>query len=648
MSLEDRRDRLAMDGSLNTQNATTGWLAENVDGHGGAISGKPVWSRDEIVTNLARLDAAWSWDNNLNSNHITSRSGIDHEVTFGFQNMPSMLRPTYRYPLPDLSPELVDFRAFSPAQIVATRQSVRLWDDVAAISFREERPEVADIDLGNRGTPILQQAYALPPSKGYLAPQVAAHGEAALLKAGDVWVDATKPSNLDLRYGGYGKTTLIHELGHSLGLPHTGDYNAGVGQNPTYEKDASYYQDTSQYSIMSYFDAELSGARTIDWNLLEKVTPNTPMIHDIAAIQAIYGADMTTRAGDTVYGFNNTSGNPVFDFAMNQRPVVAIWDGGGNDTLDFSGWSAPSTINLNPGGFSSGGGLLTDHIPTLFEVNQQRTMAGLPLSTLPAYNNFIAAYHQYFTDGLMRDNISIAYGATIENAVGGRGNDLIIANSAANNIAGNAGNDMVSYREATEAVQASLSTNSGTGGAQGDHYVDIEAIEGSAFNDTLSANPNGAGLYGLAGNDSLEGGARGDTLDGGAGNDVLKGLLGDDWLRGGEGDDQLDGGAGRDSLQGGAGRDIFLFSDPIERDSIEDFRSAEDVIDLSRLDAKAGEGIDHFNWIGTGGFSGQAGELRMASHGTDHFLEGDVTGDGIGDFVLMTTMPVERTDLVLG
>jgi hypothetical protein len=30
----------------------------------------------------------------------------------------------------------------------------------------------------------------------------------------------------------------------------------------------------------------------------------TPLVHDIAAIQAIYGVDTTTRTGDTVYGFN--------------------------------------------------------------------------------------------------------------------------------------------------------------------------------------------------------------------------------------------------------------------------------------------------------------------------------------------------------
>ena len=58
------------------------------------------------------------------------------------------------------------------------------------------------------------------------------------------------------------------------------------------------------------------------------------MLYDIAAIQAKYGADMTTRTGDTVYGYNSTANRGAFDFNMNPKPIFTIWDAGGNDTLD--------------------------------------------------------------------------------------------------------------------------------------------------------------------------------------------------------------------------------------------------------------------------------------------------------------------------
>ncbi|MFH7365569.1 reprolysin-like metallopeptidase, partial [Pseudomonas syringae group genomosp. 7] len=56
----------------------------------------------------------------------------------------------------------------------------------------------------------------------------------------------TTPDN-----GYYGRQTLTHEIGHTLGLSHPGDYNAGEG-NPNY-KDASYAEDTRGYSVMSYW-----------------------------------------------------------------------------------------------------------------------------------------------------------------------------------------------------------------------------------------------------------------------------------------------------------------------------------------------------------------------------------------------------------
>jgi serralysin len=109
------------------------------------------------------------------------------------------------------------------------------------------------------------------------------------------------------------------------------------------------------------------------------------MVDDIAAIQALYGADTSTRGGDTVYGFNcNITGNEswIYDFNKNTTPIFSIWDGWGNDTLDCSGYAGPQTINLTPGSYSS-------------------------------------------VDGLI-DTVGIAYGADIENSISGGGDDTLI------------------------------------------------------------------------------------------------------------------------------------------------------------------------------------------------------------------------------
>ena len=66
--------------------------------------------------------------------------------------------------------------------------------------------------------------------------------------------------------------------------------------------------------------------------------------------------------------------------------VFSVWDGGGNDTLDFSGFTQNQKINLTATSFSDVGGLV--------------------------------------------GNVSIAKGVTIENAFGGAGNDLIIGNQS--------------------------------------------------------------------------------------------------------------------------------------------------------------------------------------------------------------------------
>jgi len=100
---------------------------------------------------------------------------------------------------------------------------------------------------------------------------------------------------------------------------------------------------------MSYFGATSTGA------VIPTNDVGTPLMFDILALQNIYGANMTTRMGDTVYGFGSNAGSP-YDFASNSAPQFCIWDAGGSDTLNCSGFSQSQAINLSAGAFSDVGG----------------------------------------------------------------------------------------------------------------------------------------------------------------------------------------------------------------------------------------------------------------------------------------------------
>ena len=179
-----------------------------------------------------------------------------------------------------------------------------------------------------------------------------------------------------------------HEVGHGLGLAHGGDYN-GSGFN--YNDDADHWNDTDQYTFMSYFSQRNTGGSGGPLSTLG--------LHDILAIQIEYGVNWDTRADDTVYGYNQTTGVENYDLNYNPTMSFSIWDGGGMDTLDLSGSSSSVDLDLRDGAFSS-------------------------------VNN--------------RDyNISIAYGAVIENGVGGDRGDTLRGNEVANTLWGGEGDDLL-------------------------------------------------------------------------------------------------------------------------------------------------------------------------------------------------------------
>jgi serralysin len=597
-------------------------LDANVDGTGGTISGKTVFTLDQVVANMNRTSYVgstipgpqWNYGEDFMGQN---KSGDAKIIQYGFYETRSeMFQVPYVFTnatggLSGRS-EYFGFQTFSAEQRAAAEKAIALWDDLIDVKFVKTSAPNADITFGNLTNAPNTQAYAyLPYNYG---------GNSAGLQ-GDIWISLSAASNLQLGNGFYGLATLIHEFGHAIGLQHPGGYNAAPGLSITYGANAEYYQDSRMYSQMSYFNAEFTGGGHIDWNRLNWTYGQTPLLHDIATIQAMYGADPTTRTGDTVYGFNSTADRDVYDFSINTMPVISIYDAGGIDTLDFSGWNTKSIIDLNAGAFSDGGGSGVVSLDVL------KARGLLPASYTE--EQYLALRTRYnAVDGMLHQNISIAYGTIIENATGGGGNDIIIGNAVDNVLIGNAGDDKIEGRLGNDTLNGGLGADMMLGGAGNDlYFVDntgdsVVELAGEGT-DTVSSSIS----YTLG--DNVENLILTDSAANGTGNgldNVITGNAGSNRLNGGAGDDRLIGGDGVDYLTGGAGKDVFVGEinsskvsskdGPISLDVVLDFQRGSDKIDLSGIDANTLLSGDQAFTLVNGSNAKNAGEIAIQHFGS--------------------------------
>jgi len=333
------------------------------------VNGKPSFSVDQAATQLLRDGAAYQ-----------DKDGSGKiELTYTFLTWASSSTMNKH--------GITGFSQFSAQQKGQAVLAMQSWADVANLTFTDKASGGdAHMTFGNySGGQDGAAAFAYLPGTG------AGYD-------GTSWylTNSSYPVNKTPELNNYGRQTLTHEIGHSLGLAHPGDYNAGEGA-PTYN-DASYGQDTRGYSVMSYW-SESNTSQNFSKGGVEAYASG-PLMDDIAAIQKLYGANASTRTGDTTYGFNANAGRDFLSASSSSDKVVfSVWDAGGKDTLDFSGFTQNQKINLNEASFSDVGGMV--------------------------------------------GNVSIAKGVAVENAIGGSGHDLLIGNGLSNELKGGAGNDIL-------------------------------------------------------------------------------------------------------------------------------------------------------------------------------------------------------------
>lgn len=199
---------------------------------------------------------------------------------------------------------------------------------------------------------------------------------------------------------------------------------------------------------------------------------------------------------------------------------------------------------------------------------------------------------------------------SIENAIGGSGNDVITGNNAANYLEGGSGNDTISGLGGNDillggtgfdTLKGGNGNDSLLGGDQADNLFGgfgDDALDGEAGNDRLFGEAGNDLMFGSAGNDVLYGGSGFDTMHGGLDDDILFGGLNADNLFGNEGNDKLLGESGNDRLFGGAGSDQLFGGSG--NDSLFGQDGGDQIFDDEGNDYVNGGGGNDFLMMGAG------------------------------------------------
>jgi len=162
--------------------------------------------------------------------------------------------------------EAASFAKVNQAERAAFIKAIKEWQSIANITFT---PVDVDPNKFTDQATILIANWTDPKKQGsahayYPGDKPFSGDRAFSSKYGDVWLDLSHDKYEEFTPGEHNYLTVMHELGHALGLQHPGDYNSGESETGViYERDAAYIQDSLQYSIMSYLDASSTYANHV-------------------------------------------------------------------------------------------------------------------------------------------------------------------------------------------------------------------------------------------------------------------------------------------------------------------------------------------------------------------------------------------------
>jgi Ca2+-binding RTX toxin-like protein len=360
--------------------------------------------------------------------------------------------------------ETTGFGAFSAAQRDATRSVLEMFEAISRISF-SEIAGIGDITFG-MDSQAGSDGRAFYPSYGYSFDQ-----NNTILSVvtsdlgGDVWLNSNVDWQAeDFNLGEHGFGTLVHELGHALGLKHPfeGAFTLAEALN-THQSTVMAYAPHPQGLHRVVTDTG-GGGYSINYY---DISPETPMLLDVLALQYLYGANTDFRSGNDIYTFDV------------ERPFLqTLWDAGGNDTLSIANFANDSIIDLRDGAYSS------------LRITLQDVPPGFTDPTFAAGKVY---------DGT--DNLAIAFGAVIENAIGGAGDDLLQGNDAMNSLIGNGGSDTLMGGLGADTLQGGAGDDSLDGG----EGIDVAVFSGLRAGYTLARGSTSITISGADGTDVLSG-----------------------------------------------------------------------------------------------------------------------------------------------